>query len=219
MDKNRTNEIRSELKSIYSEYQEQIDKQLNQFENKFRNSNDEQIFHELCFCILSSGVGPKIAERSLNAIKNELWDGSAQEMAALLEGMHKYPDKASYLTSTRDYLKKEYDFKLKSLVKNFEDRIERRDFFANNKNIKGLGYVQASHFLRNLGFKGYAILDRNNINTLFELQLLETNKPPSSRKKYIETEKILEDFAEKMEINIDELDLVLWFYKRGYIPK
>lgn len=214
-----TENIKDELKLLYSQKKDEIQSQLKQFENNFKNFNDEQIFHELCFCILSSGVGPKIADKSLNAIKNELWDGSAGEMASLLEGIHKYPDKVSYLTSTRDYLKDEYDFKLKNLIKNFQDKNERRDFFANNKNIKGLGYMQASHFLRNLGFKGYAICDRNNINTLYELKLLETKKTPASRKRYLEIESVMEDFAKGIGISTDELDLILWFRKRGYIPR
>lgn len=211
--------INKELLSIYDENREEIDNRLKTFESSFKNSGDEKIFRELCFCILSSGVGPRIAQKSLDAIRDELWDGSAPEMSDILQGIHKYPDKVSYLTSTRDYLKAEYGFKLRELIQQFDNKIERRDFFANNKNIKGLGYAQASHFLRNLGFRGYAILDRNNCRSLNELGLTETTKPPGSRNKYLETEKIMENFAKELGIGIDELDFVLWFRKRGYIPK
>ena len=208
-----------ELLSLYDENKIDIRKKISEFENFLINSNDEAIFHELCFCILSSGVGPKIAEKSLNAIKNDLWDGNENEIIDSLRGVHKYPEKASYLILTRDYLRKEIDLKLKSKVLSFQENIERRDYFANNKNIKGLGYVQASHFLRNIGFKGYAILDKNIITSLFEFNLLEAPKSPTSKKKYIEVENLMSDFAEKLGITIDELDLLLWTRKRGYIPK
>lgn len=213
------NKIKKELTELYNENKDKIKAQLTSFENNFKNSNDEKIFHELCFCILSSGVGPKVAEKSLEKIKDDLWDGTSQELINLLQGVHKYPDKVSYLLVTRDYLKEEFNFKIKSLIKKFEDKIERRDFFANNKNIKGLGYMQASHFLRNLGFKGYAILDRNNIKSLYEIGVLEETKPNSTRKKYLEAEKKMGDFAKAINIDIDELDLLLWLRKRGYIPK
>ncbi len=212
-------DIKNELVHLYNENKDKIKKQLKSFENNFKNSNDEKIFKELCFCILSSGVGPKIAENSLLKIENELWDGTSEEIIKLLEGVHKFPAKASYLVTTRDYLKSEHDFKIKSLISEFKDKNERRDFFANNKNIKGLGYMQGSHFLRNLGFKGYAILDRNNIKSLYELGLLSEPNQPSTRKRYLETEKIMEDFAKEINIDIDELDLLLWLRKRGYIPK
>lgn len=211
--------LKKELLSIYADNREEIDYRLKEFQSNFKNSGDEKIFRELCFCILSSGVGPRVAQKSLEAIRDELWDGSDKEIAEMLQGIHKYPDKVSYLTSTRDYLKAEYGFKLKKLIRQFDDKNERRDFFANNKNIKGLGYIQASHFLRNLGFRGYSILDRNITNTLYEMGLTDSPKPHSSRKKYLETERILENFSNDLGISIDELDFVLWFRKQGYIPK
>lgn len=212
-------DFKEELTHLYNENKALIKDQIKSFENNFKNSNDEKIFCELCFCILSSGVGPKVAEESMMKIENSLWDGTSKEIINLLQGIHKYPEKASYLIETRDYLKKEFDFEIKSLIKSFENKAKRRDFFANNKNIKGLGYMQASHFLRNLGFKDYAILDRNNIKSLYEFGLLEKIKQPSTRKQYLETEKIMKDFAKDINIDINELDLLLWFRTRGYIPK
>ena len=111
-------------------------------------------------------------------------DGEKNDLLSSLEAIHKYAENVSrYIVFTREYLKKEHGFLLKSLVGSFEDRVERRDFFAKNPGIKGLGYVQTSHFLRNLGFPGYAILDRNNLASLFELGIISEARYPLTKKK------------------------------------
>ena len=104
-------------------------------------------------------------------------------------------------------------------MSSFEDRVERRDFFAKNPGIKGLGYMQASHFLRNLGFSGYAILDRNNLVSLSELGITGETKYPLSKRRYIETENLMADAARELGMSLDEFDLLLWSRKRKYIPR
>ena len=208
-----------ELKALYEERKNSIKAQINEFEELHQNSDDRRIFEELTFCILTSAVGPKVGAKSLDAIKDILLEASPEELIERLKGVHKYPEKAYYIVHSRDYLKDEYDLKLKSLVNSFEDRLELREFFALNKNIKGLGLTQASHFLRNIGIKGYAMLDRNVVRSLYGLGVLDSAKPPSTKKKYLEAEEKMTEFAELLGIDIEELDLLLWSMKTGYIPK
>ncbi len=157
--------------------------------------------------------------RSVNALKNVLMDGNENDLYMKLVDVHKYPDRSSYIVHTREYLKREFDFKLRNLILSFSDLIERRDFFANNKDIKGIGYVQASHFLRNIGYFGYAILDKNILRSLYDAGVIYDMKPPTTKKKYLDIEKNMKSFAEILEITIDELDLLLWSEKTGHIPK
>ena len=208
-----------EFKSLYAEKEEEIKSRIQEFEYARENADDTRILEELCFCILTSAVGPKVGMKSLHAVQDILLEGNEQEISDRLKGVHKYPEKAAYIVHTLDYLKNEYGLKMRELVDSFDDPQERRDFFALNKNIKGLGLTQASHFLRNIGFKGYAILDRNVVNSLFKLGVIESPKPPTSKKRYLETEEKMRNFAEELGIEIEELDLLLWSMKRGYIPK
>ncbi|HPZ10118.1 MAG TPA: hypothetical protein PL110_18650, partial [Candidatus Eremiobacteraeota bacterium] len=101
----------------------------------------------------------------------------------------------------------------------FKDSFERRDFFAANPGIKGLGYKEGSHFLRNIGFKGYAILDKHIIRSLCEFGYLDNPKPPSTKKKYLLIEEILKQFAIDIGVDFDELDVLLWSRKTGEILK
>ena len=101
----------------------------------------------------------------------------------------------------------------------FRDPHERRDWLARTPGIKGLGYKEASHFLRNVGFKGYGILDKHIVRCLAELRVIDSPKPPTTRKRYLETEQRMKNFADEVGINFDELDLVLWSMRTGKVLK
>lgn len=215
-----TEKQKRELLELYELRGEEIRNRLLEFKETFQKADDLQIFHELSFCILSSGVGPKIAGQCMRAMGEKLAKGEEDELLGRIEAIHKYAENASrYIVFTREYLKEEHGFLLKSLVSSFEDRVERRDFFAKNPGIKGLGYMQASHFLRNLGFSGYAILDRNNLASLFELGIIGETKYPLTKKRYLETESLMTEAAHELGISPDEFDLLLWSRKRKYIPR
>lgn len=212
-------EIIEELKALYAEKEEEIKGRLREFQYARENADDNRILEELCFCILTSAVGPKVGMKSLHAIQDILTVGSEQEIYERLKDVHKYPEKASYIVHTVDYLQKDFDLELRKLIDSFDDPEERRDFFALNKNIKGLGLTQASHFLRNVGVKGYAVLDRNVVGMLHKLGIIESNKAPTSKKRYLETEGKMKEFANELGIEVEELDMLLWSMRRGYIPK
>ena len=104
----------------------------------------------------------------------------------------------------------------------FEKAARLRDrirALAKEKGIKGLGYKEASHFLRNIGLKGYAILDKHILRSLAELKIIDDPKPPNTRSKYLTIENSLKKLADKTGIDFDELDLVLWSLKTGEILK
>lgn len=211
---------RRELLELYELKKEEIQNRLLEFKQAFHEADDLQIFRELSFCILSSGVGPKIAGQCMSALGEKLVDGKEDELLERIGAVHKYAENASrYIVFSREYLKEERGFLLKSLVSSFEDRVERRDFFAKNPGIKGLGYTQASHFLRNLGFSGYAILDRNNLASLSELGIIGEMKYPLTKKRYLETESLMTEAAHELGISLDEFDLLLWSRKRKYVPR
>ena len=208
-----------ELKTLYLEKEDSIKAQLDEFREVKEKADDRKIFEELTFCILTSAVGPKVGARSLEAIKDILLEGTPEELEERLKGVHKYPEKAYYIVHTRNYLKDEYGLKMNDLVNSHNDRLELREFFALNKNIKGLGLTQSSHFLRNIGIKGYAILDRNVVRSLYDLGVLDNPKPPTTKKRYLEAEEKMRGFAQELGIEIEELDMLLWSMKTGHIPK
>lgn len=211
-------DVCEELRLIYLEKKDLIGARLLEFKRVFEEGDNKRVFRELVFCILTSAVGPKVGLLSVSAVSGILMDGSEGEIYERLQGVHKYPERANYIVHTREYLKRGFDFKLKDLILSFKDPIERRDFFASNKDIKGIGYVQASHFLRNIGFFGYAILDKNIMRSLYEFGVVDSLRPPTTKKRYLDIEARLKRFADTLEVGVDELDLLLWSKMTGYIP-
>ncbi len=138
----------------------------------------------------------------------------------MFQAHYRYPNlRAYHLIQCREYLKTEFDFNIKDLINKFKNPVERRGFLAKSEGIKGIGFKEASHFLRNTGYSGYAILDKHIIGYLYELELITSNEVPSSENRYLEIENILKKFSKDIGINIDELDLLLWSEKTGEILK
>ena len=109
--------------------------------------------------------------------------------------------------------------RLRDRLRAFRDPSERRDWLACDPQIKGLGYKEASHYLRNIGFKGYGILDKHIVRSLHQLNVIDSSKPPTTRTRYLETEQKMREFAAQANIDFDELDLLLWSMKTGEILK
>lgn len=204
----------------YVEKRSAIRKRLSEFKEVYNTGTDERIFEELTFCILTAGASAKMGLRSVEAVKDILMHGSLNRLRMRLRGVHRFPNnRPAYIVHTREYLKTEHGFKLRGLLQSLEDPIERREFFAANKDIKGIGYKESSHFLRNIGFTGYGILDKHILNTLYDLDVIESPKPPATRERYLAIESKLKQYAEDIGIPLDELDLLLWSEKTGEILK
>jgi N-glycosylase/DNA lyase len=150
-----------------------------------------------------------------------LINGTAEEMKNKLEGIYRFTTlRPTYIIHTREYLKNEFEFEIKNKIESLKNNpIELRNFFAFNKGIKGLGYKEASHFLRNIGFKGYAILDKHILNSMLEFNIIDEIKTPCTSKVYYELEEKMKLFSNDIDIPMDELDLLLWSRRTGRILK
>ena len=194
----------------------------NKMELRPVNGNDDQrIFEELCFCIFTANTSAEMGMKAIDAVRDIMINGTAEEMTKKLEGIYRFNNlRPAYIVHTRDYLKNELNFKLEEKIKSIKDAEELRNFFAFNPGIKGLSYKEASHFLRNIGFKGYAILDKHIINSLIEFNVIDKDtKLPLTLKTYLEVEKKMKIFSNEIQIPMDELDLLLWSRKNGRILK
>jgi N-glycosylase/DNA lyase len=85
--------------------------------------------------------------------------------------------------------------------------------------VKGLGYKEASHFLRNIGRKDVAIIDRHILRWLKENGYINEIPNSLSARSYKKIEKILKKIGEERDLSLAELDLILWFRKTGKILK
>jgi N-glycosylase/DNA lyase len=200
----------------------EIRKKLSEFEEVWRKGSDARLWEELVFCIFTAGASARMGLNSINAIRSLLLDGESEQMTNALKmaGAHRFPvARPRYIVTTRAYFRANFDMALRKRLRSFSDPFERRDWLAQEKQIKGLGYKEASHFLRNVGIKGHAILDKHVMKCLAEVGVLDSAKPPSTRKSYLEIEQRFLKFSRDIKVNSDELDLVLWSMKTGEILK
>lgn len=219
---NRKPVVVEDIRAAHKARRKEIRARLRQFQEVWRNGSDAQLWEELVFCIFTAGASARMGFRAVEAIRPLLMDGEREDMTLALRnaGAHRFPvARPGYIVVTRNYLREHCDLALREKLQSFADPIERRDWLAREKQIKGLGYKESSHFLRNIGLMGHAILDKHVMSCLTDLKVVETPKPPSTRARYLETEQRLRLFAREIRIDFDELDLVLWSMKTGEVLK
>ena len=198
----------------------EIRKRLAEFRAVWEAGSDERLWEELVYCIFTAGASARMGLRSVEAVRHLLLTGDQSALTQALQGVHRYPAaRPGYIVVTRTFLHEDCGMRLRARLESFDDALARRDWLARERRIKGLGYKEASHFLRNVGFKGYAILDKHILRSLAELGVIKSPEPPTTRSSYLETEERLRQFAHDVAIDFDELDLVLWSMKTGEILK
>jgi len=205
-----------EIKELYKERKDKILKRLLEFKKNF-NKDDNFIFGELCFCILTPQSKAEQADLSIKKLKenNLLFNGSINDIKPFLKGVRFYNKKAEYIIKARDFFKKNGIIRIKDKI-NKEDIKKTREYLI--KNIKGIGYKEASHFLRNIGFFDFAILDRHILDILKKLNVIKINGS-LSKKKYLEIEEKFREFSNKIKIPMAHLDLLFWSIKTNKIFK
>jgi N-glycosylase/DNA lyase len=204
----------------HRECQLEIRERLAEFETIWKEGSDARIWEEMVFCFFTGGCSAKMGLRSIDAVRPFLGNGSQPQIASALTGVHRYPNaRARYVFATRNFLMAYCNLELRKTLESFDCDLARRDWLVKEKGIKGLGYKEASHFLRNIGLKGYAILDKHVLKCLAELKIIDSPKPPNTRSRYLMIEDKLRDLTERTKIDFDEMDLVLWSMKTGQILK
>jgi len=210
------------IRATHKAREKDIRKRLSEFREVWRKGSDARLWEELVFCIFTAGASARMGFRAVEAIRPLLMDGKREDMTLALQraGAHRFPvERPGYIVVTRSYLREHCEMGLRKKLQSFANPIERRDWLAQEKQVKGLGYKESSHFLRNIGLSGYAILDKHVMSCLMDLKVVETPKPPGNRTRYLETEERLRFFARDIGIDFDELDLVLWSMKTGEVLK
>ena len=208
------------IRAAHAERRAEIRQRLSEFKAIGAHGTDLDLWAEMVFCFFTGGCSARMGLNSLEAVKPLLMSGEQAELAAALTGVHRYPNARSrYIVESRTFLEKHCGMKLRNMLQDFDCSLARRDWLVKEKGIKGLGYKEASHYLRNIGFSGYAILDKHVLNCLAELKIIDDPKPPNTRARYLTVEEKLRQLTVMTQIDFDELDLVLWSMKTGVILK
>src|SRR3989338_4626444 len=134
-----------QLRLEFNNKKSKIQERLNQFEKFFnepyswfyRNGelillpvetkDDYRIFEELAFCIFTANTSAEMSAKAVDAVRNVLITGSADDMTRRLEGIYRFNNvRPAHIVHTRNYLKSSLNFNLKDKIKSFRNKKELR---------------------------------------------------------------------------------------------
>lgn len=208
----------SELLNSYRVKRAEIQGRLKEFK-RILNRPEEEIFAELCFCICTpQSKATTCWETVLSLLRSSIiCRGDVKQISSYLKPVRFNRRKAEYIVAARKLFSINSQLKIKNKLKLFSTATELRDWLVDN--VKGLGMKEASHFLRNIGLGcDLAILDRHILNSLSELGII-SEAGALTKQRYLEIERKMKLFSKKIEIPLDELDLLFWSQKTGQIFK
>ena len=209
-----------EIRAIYNSKREEIGLRLHEFEKIWKTGTREEIFAELVFCILtpqSRGISCWAAVENMMK-KGVLLAGDASQIVKELNKVRFLYKKSEYIIEARKKFLDDSKVSIKSIINRINDGHEAREWLV--RNVRGIGYKEASHFLRNIGFQqNLAILDRHIVKNLRFIGVLKEIPGSISRRRYLDIEKRMMEFSEAVQIPMGHLDLVMWYKETGEIFK
>ncbi len=190
------------------------------FSNVWKNATEEEIFGELVFCLFTPQSKAMLCWSAVNELadKNMIFNSKGEDIAKVINKVRFRNNKAKYLVEARKLFTIDSKIKIKEKLKSFKNIYELRKWLIDN--IKGIGYKEAGHFLRNIGIgKDLAILDRHILKNLKVYGAIKKMPEKLNAKTYLETEKQMQDFAKNLEIPMFHLDMLFWCKNSGGIFK
>ncbi|MDI6803621.1 MAG: N-glycosylase/DNA lyase [Bacteroidota bacterium] len=202
----------ADLKRKYSELKFKIQLRLDDF-LKIKQSD---YFYELVYCLLTPQSSARNADKAVKLLQSNKFHKQAINPQPILSHKKSYirfhNNKSKYLLEVKNQFPL-----IEQQLQNGRSSIELRDWLV--KSVKGFGYKEASHFLRNIGHRNLAILDRHILKNLVRVGVLNELPKSLSKNNYLEIEKIFKIFSKKINIPLDELDLLFWSMETGEILK
>ncbi|AIY89578.1 N-glycosylase/DNA lyase [Geoglobus acetivorans] len=205
----------SSIEEVENQAGHVISERIGQFLDLNRKGNEEW-FSELCFCILTANSSAELGIK----IQNEIGDGflylSEGELEKELKrlGHRFWRTRAEFIVRARKFSR------IRDIVVDSIESsgvIEAREWLV--KNIKGIGYKEASHFLRNVGYFDLAILDRHILAVMHKYGILDEIPKTLTKKRYLEIEQKFVEIADLAGMKPGILDLYVWYMRTGRVLK
>ncbi len=234
-----------ELMDLYYPVKGLIESRLREFRHIWESGSDEDLFRELVFCLLTpqsraktcwAAVQRLVGKCMICNIRNEgakeVREEGLQKEGPQKEGLQKKglrkeevqrelvgvrfsERKAEYICLARRMFSTR---SLRAILEGFSSPFAAREWLV--QNVKGLGYKEASHFLRNIGLgEDLAILDRHILKNLKLLGVIDEVPSSLSKRTYLEIEKKMTAFSKRVGIPMGDLDLLLWYKEAGEVFK
>jgi N-glycosylase/DNA lyase len=182
----------------------------------FRRIPREEHFYELAYCLLTPQSSAVHAGAAVEALrKARCFDRPARSAEILRRNTHYvrfHNTKAARLADAWEHFPAVAERLATGASGN-----DQRTWLV--QNVGGFGWKEASHFLRNIGYRDLAILDRHILRNLTNHGVLATLPKTLTPRRYRSIENRFRRFARAVGITMDELDLLFWSRETGQILK
>ena len=205
--------IYERIEGVYAESRDAVEKRWNEFLDKGRRRDERELYSELVFCLLTANWNAHGAIKFQNEFDfSSFLNMEINEIVPVLKKYgHRFPNaRSEYIYESRWIYGK-----LGNLLD--EEPGKRRAYLA--RNVKGLGYKEASHFARNTGEGSLAILDKHILRVMHENGMIDDVPKSLSPARYMETETKLKTIEKYFNQPIGKLDLYLWYSIKGVVEK
>jgi N-glycosylase/DNA lyase len=206
-----------ELLEIFNPVKEQIKTRLGEFRLIWEKATEEELFRELVFCLLTPQSKAKTCWKAVQRLTRKcmIAEGEPCQIQEELVGVRFNQRKAEYICRARAMF---CEKPLRATLAQFSSPFAAREWLV--ENVLGLGYKEASHFLRNIGMgEDLAILDRHILKNLALLGVIDEVPSSPTKRIYLEIEKKMTAFSMRAGIPMGELDLLLWYKEAGEVFK
>ena len=210
----------TEINGIYTRIKGDIERRLLEFRAVWENASEYDVLCELIFCLMTPQSKAKSCAAALEILRKEklIEHGTAAEISSRINMVRFRNNKASYIVKARDMFSDNGRINVREkIIQNGSSR-SMREWLV--RNVTGMGYKEASHFLRNVGFgKDLAILDRHIIKNMLHYGIINEKFKTITPKNYIDLENKFMEFSLEVSIPADHLDFVFWYKEAGEVFK
>ncbi|ABK14114.1 N-glycosylase/DNA lyase [Methanothrix thermoacetophila] len=213
-----THEI-EQLKELHRKLEDVVEARLREFDQLWLDADEERLFEELVFCLLTPQSRARSCWAAVEKLSSmgELRCPVPARIQMELKGVRFSRRKAEYICMARDLFMLDGMLSVRARI-DPENLFQTREWLVGN--VKGMGYKEASHFLRNIGLgRDLAILDRHILKSLVRYGVVPDYPRSLSRSRYLKIESEMSDFARSIDIPMAHLDMVLWYMGAGEVFK
>ena len=198
---------------LYAERADEIRQRLDDFSRVKRS----RWFYELCFCLMtpqSSAVHASMVQAELESMD---FLSNGQDVIDVLRSPDRYIRFHNTKHARLHRARHEWS-RIEAVIANTGlSARDRRNVLR--EMVDGFGMKEASHFLRNIGMRGLAIIDRHLLTNMVACGIFDEAPSVSTVSKYLDVEMRFAAYCESIGIDMDEIDLLFWCAQTGHILK
>jgi len=201
------------IKSIEEIAYPLVERRIREFEALGKYGDELDLFSELSFCVLTANWSAERGIKAQESIgKANFAKLSFEELLEKLKEVgHRYPiSRARFIVENRRLIGR-----LRSIWE--KPSKEARKILVGE--AKGIGWKEASHFLRNTGKLDLAILDKHILRFLFNEGIIKEIPKSWTQRKYEEIEEKFVELSSLLKKTPGEVDLYIWFLLKGKVEK